>query len=182
VADGLRNWLEPRSSADTDGDRQRVLSKLEANGRDIEIARVLANSPTAFRPFILMSDALLMRSSLSPRLRELAVLLLAAESGSSYERSEHEPMARRAGVTEEECLALRDGAAAIERFTGDDRLVLELTAELRESGRCAPATWERAVAALGAETALELVLAIAWWGGFVPLVLGALGLEGDDGG
>jgi alkylhydroperoxidase family enzyme len=179
---GLGRWLAPRTSADTDGERSRVLGKLEASGRDIEIARLLANSPTAFRPFILMSDALLMRSSLAPRLRELAVLLLAAESGSSYEREQHEPMAMRAGVTEAECIALRDGTAAVDRFEGDDQVVLQVTAELRANGRCAPETWDRAVAALGAETALELVLAIGWWGGFVPLVLGALGLEAGDGG
>lgn len=180
ASDGLAAHLTPLSSRDVDGERARVLGKLEAAGKDLEIARLLAGSAAVFRPFVKLSDALLFRATLPARLRELMILLLAAESGATYEREQHERMAREAGIDDADVLRLRAGRAAVEQFDGDDRLALEIAAQLHADGRCDAATWERAVAAWGAETALEAALTVAWWGGFVPLVLGALGLEADD--
>lgn len=179
--DGLAAHLTPLSSRDVDGERARVLGKLEAAGNDLEIVRLLAWSRAVFRPFVKLSDALLVRATLPARLRELMILLLAAETGASYEREQHERMAREAGIDEADLLRLRAGRAAIEQFEGDDRLALEIAAQLHGHGRCERDTWDRAVAAWGAETALEAAATVAWWGGFVPLMLGALGLEADDG-
>ena len=42
--------LPQRTVDDTEGDVQRVLSKLDSSGNNKKILRVLANSPSTFRP------------------------------------------------------------------------------------------------------------------------------------
>jgi 4-carboxymuconolactone decarboxylase len=47
---------------------------------------------------------------LSPRVREMAILVVAQAWDSGYERASHEPIGREAGLTEPEIGALRTGA------------------------------------------------------------------------
>lgn len=167
-----------RTAADTEGEVQRVLGKLEARGNDLGIVRAVANSPNGFRPFVLMGDALLAKGSLPARTRELVVLGLAAEGRNAYEWTEHRPVAERAGVTPEECAALRAGGlhAEIPTLSDDERLALAAAAELH-AGATSDATFERMVAEWGRETAVELVFCVAWWGAFVPTIIEGLGLS-----
>jgi len=50
------------------------------------------------------------RTQLAPRIREMAILVVAQAWDSGYERASHEPIGREAGLTEPEIEALRVGA------------------------------------------------------------------------
>jgi 4-carboxymuconolactone decarboxylase len=54
--------------------------------------------------------AIRFRTQLSPRVREMAILVVAQAWDSEYERSSHEPIGREAGLTDPEIEALRAGA------------------------------------------------------------------------
>jgi 4-carboxymuconolactone decarboxylase len=54
--------------------------------------------------------AIRFRTSLAPRIRETAILLVAQAWDSAYERDSHEPIGRDAGLTDTEIEALRAGA------------------------------------------------------------------------
>ena len=54
--------------------------------------------------------AIRFHTSLPPRIRETAILVVAQVWNSAYERESHEPMGREAGLTEPEIDALRAGA------------------------------------------------------------------------
>lgn len=58
-----------------------------------------------------LGAAIRYRSSLSPRVREMAVLAVAARWDCAFERHAHEAVGRAAGLTEEELSALRGGSA-----------------------------------------------------------------------
>jgi alkylhydroperoxidase family enzyme len=168
-----------RTSADTDGEVRRVLEKLEASGLDIPIVKLLANSSAGFRPYILMSDALMNRGAFPPLERELVILLLAATRATAYEWDEHVPMSARAGVTDEQRAAIATGDVdAKELFTEPQRLALRLGAVLWADGFLGEVDWEEATAAWGPEGALDLVLIVAWWGHAVPALITAFGLGG----
>src|SRR5258705_447210 len=128
-----------RSAADTEGDVARVLAKLEATGNDLTITRIVANMPGAFRPFVLMADALFNRVSLPPLIRETVVLWLASRDGQSYEWAEHEPIARRAGVSDELISALRWGEA--EPVADEQRLAIDIAAQLVGTRRVSSSNW-----------------------------------------
>ena len=56
-----------------------------------------------------LGAAIRFRTELTPRIREMAILVVAQAWDSGYERTSHEPIAREAGLTEPEIEALRAG-------------------------------------------------------------------------
>src|SRR5260370_8451179 len=57
-----------------------------------------------------LGAAIRFRTNLPPRIREMAILVVAQAWDSEYERASHEPIGREAGLTEPEIEALRVGA------------------------------------------------------------------------
>jgi alkylhydroperoxidase family enzyme len=166
-----------RSSIDTEGDVSRVLGKLEQSGKDFNVVRYIANSPNSFRPFILFSDALLSKSVLPATIREIVILHAAVRHMNSYEWYEHERISQAAGVTADQLVAIRNNQFDSALFSEDERLGVEIANEMLDGGGVSSSHWEVAIAAWGVEGALDLVLSVGWWGGMVPLILEALGLE-----
>lgn len=166
-----RHPLMWQSSQTTEGERHRVLSKLEASGKDIAIVRLVANWESGFRPFILMADALLTKGEMSPKTREVAVLRMAATLGLEYEWEEHVPISERVGVTAEQRQALkRGGEFSSELFDRDQRIAIEVVDAVLEGGELEPAKWDALCDTIGEQAALELVFGIAWWAGYIPIV------------
>jgi hypothetical protein len=162
------------SSGETEGTVNRVLSKLEESGRNLDIIAVMANWNSGFRPFVMMSDALLFKGVLAPVDREVAVLLTAHLHQLAYEWKEHLPMAREAGVTDDQVSAIaedrwRNDPGGL--FTVNQRTIIEVIETLATSQRLTPELWSRACDQLGADAALELLMAYGWWGGFVRVVI-----------
>ena len=101
----------------------------------------LVNHPDLTRSYLGFSFYLLTRSTLAPRLRELAVLRVAHLSACAYEWSEHTVIGRQAGLTADDIAAIARGEAA-DAF---DRTVLAAVDELVGQTRITDQTW----AALG---------------------------------
>src|SRR5580658_9387387 len=57
-----------------------------------------------------LGAAIRFRTRLTPRVREMAILVVAQARDSAYERDSHEPIGRDAGLTDPEIQALRAGA------------------------------------------------------------------------
>jgi 4-carboxymuconolactone decarboxylase len=57
-----------------------------------------------------LGAAIRFHTRLAPRIREMAILVVARAWDSAYERASHEPIGRDAGLTEDEIEALRTGA------------------------------------------------------------------------
>jgi alkylhydroperoxidase family enzyme len=173
--------LRFRSAADTDGDVQRVLHKLEESGSANQITRLLANSPNGFRPYVLMSRALLVEASLPRQVRELVILRMASHIGVPYELSEHRGFADRAGVSDERQLAaISPSWHSSDLFSDSERLALAVTMSLLDSVELEVARWHELCREWGEQGALDLLLTIGWWGGFMPLVLRGLSAHGLD--
>jgi hypothetical protein len=171
-----------RSAADTEGDVARVLAKLEATGQDLTILRLVANSGHAFRPFLLLSDALLNRAVLPAPVREVVILWMAVQRGVPYEWAEHVPMATRAGVTGAQVDHLAGGKPLGDGpFSDEMLLAVDIAADLLGRNGVSEEHWAAGVGRWGLEGMLDLVFTAGWWGGFVPTVLEALGLTEPDG-
>jgi 4-carboxymuconolactone decarboxylase len=66
-------------------------------------------APVVGRALQALGVAIRFHTSLSPRIREMAILVVAQVWDSDYERTAHEQIAREAGLTEPEIEALRIG-------------------------------------------------------------------------
>ena len=67
-------------------------------------------APDVGRALQELGAAIRFRTRLAPRIREMAILVVAHAWDSAYERLSHEPIGRDAGLTELEIEALRSGA------------------------------------------------------------------------
>ncbi|GGN36683.1 carboxymuconolactone decarboxylase family protein [Streptomyces fuscichromogenes] len=102
---------------------------------------LLLNHPRLARAFLTFSTQLVYRGTLPDRMRELAVLRVAWRNRCRYEWAHHVPMARAAGVTDEEVEGVRRGADTLVNRAVDeldtasslsDALYAELAKELDE--------------------------------------------------
>jgi len=169
-----------RSSADTEGDVQRVLGKLEASGQDMTVLRIMANEPKLFRPFVLFANALVYSEYLPADVREVVVLWIARTGQSTYEWHEHVPMARRAGLSDRQIELIGEDDLGRDDFTDDQLLGVEVARSLLRDGTVPGELWEQSVARWGLEGAMDLVMSVGWWGGITRMLLEALGLTAPD--
>jgi alkylhydroperoxidase family enzyme len=171
--------IEFRSSSDTTGKTQQIMAKLEESRNINAMIRLLANSPNGFRPFVMMSNALLTQAKLPPAVREVAVLCLARERNAAYQWDEHVEMSRRVGVTAAQQQAIKDGRRDDELiFDPGERLAMRIAARMARGEDLSAEDWRDMGRQWGIEASLDLVLTIAWWGGFVPLIINALRVQG----
>jgi AhpD family alkylhydroperoxidase len=131
--------------------------------RKLNVARMMANSETVFREFSRLGHALLTRAALNGKLREIAILRTAKVTGSAYEWAQHVPIARAAGVSEEQVAAMGDwqGAGCFDEV---ERLVLKFTDEVARNVKGSKETLEALKKHLGAAELVELILSIGFWG------------------
>ena len=129
----------------------------------LNIFRLVAHAETALRPFLRLGGALLTRAALDARLRELAILRVAALSGARYEWVQHAAIAAAVGVADDQIAAVERGDIAADCFHDDERLVLAFTTELVEDVGASPATFERVAARFDARQIVELILTIGYY-------------------
>jgi alkylhydroperoxidase family enzyme len=129
----------------------------------LNVARMIANSDAAFYPFSMLGNSLLTRSKLDARLREVAILRTAKVSRSVYEWTQHVPIAKSTGVTDEQVGAIENWESA-KCFSDIDRLVLKFTDEIARNVKGSRETLEALKKHMGAAEIVELVLSIGFWG------------------
>src|SRR5262249_43939554 len=76
--------------------------------RNINLFRALAHSPRGARAFSDLGTFIRRKSTLDPRLRELAILQVGYLARSPYEYSHHVEIGRRFGVSDDDIRAIAD--------------------------------------------------------------------------
>jgi len=93
------------------------------------------------------------------RQTELVILRVAHLTGSDYERTQHERLGRRAGLTAEEIAAV--GLEPAEGgWSESDRLLLDVADELYAHRDLADTTWRRLRTAFDEPTCLEVLMLV----------------------
>jgi 4-carboxymuconolactone decarboxylase len=113
-----------------------------------------------------LGAAIRFRTSLTPRIREMAILVVAQAWDSAYERSSHEPIGRDAGLTEPEIEALRSGADP--GFTDEQErvaysVVRSLSPAAGTRADLDDAQYQTAAAVLGEQSLVELSTLVGYY-------------------
>ena len=156
--------LDPR---DLDAEQIRVMDAMSAGPRG-KSGFLSRERPVAgpFAPWLLspgfahlaqeLGAFVRYRTSLDPRLKELAIIVVGAAWRAEYEFAAHGPMAIRAGVSREVVDAISRGETpSLER--DDERIVYAFARELIENRRVAEERYAAAVDLLGEPGTVELV-------------------------
>jgi len=132
--------------------------------RKLNVARMIANASDAvFQNFSRLGNSLMTRGKLNGKLREIAILRNARVCNSLYEYTQHVPIAKGVGVSEEELAAI-DSWEGAKCFTEVERLVLRFTDEIARNVKGTKATLEALQKHLGTGEIVELIMAVGFWG------------------
>lgn len=102
------------------------------------------------------------RTALSPRVREIAILTVAAHWASSFEREAHESIGRAVGLTDDELRSLRDGGVP-ELADSHERACAELAHAMAVQHDVDDAAWEAWAETVGATTVFELAGLVGYY-------------------
>lgn len=117
----------------------------------------LLRSPDMARRCFELLDYLRFKTSVNKRLNEFAILIQARLSNAQYEWWAHEPIARRAGLSDAVMADLRAcrRPAAMQQ---DERLVYDFCIQLSLNHRVTDALWNEVVERMGEQVAVDLTV------------------------
>jgi len=170
--DNWTNEAAPRDGALLDAIRAR------RGGRFINLDLALLWSEPLARGWNALLGAVRREFAVSPRVKELAICVVARLTGASYEFLHHGPEYVKAGGDEALRPALDDpiAAAADERFTGDERLAIRYAIAMTRDIRVEKALFAELKGRFGHTELVELTAAIATYN-MVARFLVALDVE-----
>jgi 4-carboxymuconolactone decarboxylase len=166
-------YVDPANAPD------RVREALEAIP-PLNIFRMLAHAETAAAPYLRFGGAILSRLELDPRLRELAILQVAAQAEAEYEWVQHESIGRTIGLSDVQIAAVREGRIGDSAALSEpERAVLAFAAAVVSSPRVSDALFDELARHLGPREIVELLLTV---GNYLMLarIMTTLELELDE--
>ena len=111
------------------------------------------------------------RTTLEPRLSELAIIVTARHWDCQFEWFQHEKIARKQGIAEAVCEAIAKGQLP-QLADESEEVVYAFATQLLERHRVSEATYSRARELFGVKGVVELVAVIGYYG-FIALTLNA---------
>ena len=117
---------------------------------------MLLTNPELLRRYLTMTDYLRQKTSLPHRLNEMAILLEARLWDAQYEWWAHEPLARKAGLSDAIIESLRAGKRP-DAMQPDEAAVYDVVTELLVKRNVSDATFAQAKQVLGEQQVVDLV-------------------------
>ncbi len=139
-----------------------VLSRWKAGGvdaRGLHVLGTFAHHPALAKAFLTFNNHVAGASTLSARVRELAILRISWLRHAEYEFVQHVILGMRAGLTAEEVERVQRGADAPE-WEPEDADILRATDELHTHSRIQPGTWDRLAARFDTAQLMDLVFLV----------------------
>ncbi|MEU6369356.1 carboxymuconolactone decarboxylase family protein [Streptomyces sp. NPDC046931] len=131
----------------------------DADGRLANVFTTLVRHPDLFRHFLPFGSHLLREGRLPDRTRELLILRTACNTRAGYEWGRHVPLARAAGVTDEEIRRICAGPEA-QGWPPADAHLLRAADELHRDARLSTATWSALAAGHDEAQLIEITMLV----------------------
>ena len=128
------------------------------------------------RAYLHFNAHLLLHSTLSPRVREILILRAAVHRGSDYLWDHHVPLARRAGLTDDEVAAVRAGGGIA--LSDLDLLVAAAADELDLQNTLSEWTWAALSEPFDEQQRMDLVFTVGAYH-LLALAVNAFGIDDD---
>ncbi len=175
--------VTPLPEGDWDEGVAKALSPLlpaeRANPRDAGslLATLLRHQPLT-RAYLTFNAHLLMHSTLSPRVREIAILRTAVHRQSEYLWDHHVPLASRAGLTQAEIDRVREDYDDDPDAADADRLVVAAVDEMDRDNGLGDQTWDALSGHFDERQRMDLVFTVGAYN-LLAVAINTFGI-GDD--
>ena len=148
-----------------------VFAKMEARGSPvINLWKIAAHAPATLLHFIRMGNALLSKTSLAPKLREMAILRTAAILDCEYERRAHALFGKEVGMTDAQISAIINWESS-SAFNKVERAVLQFTDEVAQKGRVRDDIFSSLAEHLDEGMMVELAQTVGFYGMIARILL-----------
>lgn len=155
----LLPYVDPGQNPDVDGVFEAII---KLRGRLLNVHRLVANQPSALKAFMAMSEYVRDHSSLPADLRELAILTTAVALDVQYEWVSHAPLARQAGVSDDQLHVLRSGGER-SAFSLAQQAVIRYAREVSRMQVLSDAALSELTAVLTTGQIIDLALTVGWY-------------------
>ena len=148
-------------------------------GKLLNLDRMLLNSPAFAQAWNTMFGTIRQKLNVPAKLRETTIMFIGVLNHADYEWFQHEGEFLKAGGTQEQLAALKNGSAALKdtkHFDEAELATLALTYEMTRNIQVKPATIKRIRAVLPDDQVVELIGTIAGYN-MVSRFVVATGLE-----
>jgi 4-carboxymuconolactone decarboxylase len=127
--------------------------------KGLNVLGTLARHPELARAYHTFNGHILFSTTLTPRVREVLVLRVAAVRRADYEWAQHVVLAADAGLSPEEVDRIAEGPEA-EAWSPVDRALVAAVDELLHDARISDATWATLAAELDEQQLMDLVFTV----------------------
>lgn len=169
--------LDP--DAMTDEQREIAIKASPPDSDLINITKTLVRHPKLLKRWNVFAGHVLVKSTLPPREREIAILRVGWLCRAEYEWAQHVVIGRQCGLDDEAIERIRTGPDA-PGWTAHESAILRATDELHEDSFIGDGTWAALAAAWSEEQLLDFIFAVGQYR-LVSMALNTLGVRIDPG-
>jgi 4-carboxymuconolactone decarboxylase len=143
------------------------------------VLATLARHPKLLKRWNAFSNHILFKSTLAAREREILILRIGWLCQSEYEWGQHVLIGRRAGLTDEEIVRIKNGPDA-PGWDAFDAALVRAADELHADAFIGDTTWKALGTRYGTEQLMDVVFTVGQYN-LVSMALNTLGVQLDDG-
>jgi len=130
-------------------------AELIGDWKHLVFSRVIVNNPKMYQSFVPHIEAVIAKTSLPPRDRQVIVLRTLAQCHDTYELTHHLQISRNAGLGDAEISAFQSGTG--DCLTDFDRTLIKASDELLADQFVSDETWEALAERYSTEQLMEVV-------------------------
>lgn len=161
-------------------EQREIAAPMLARGPLINIFRTLLTHPAAAKAFLVWGGYILSRkSTLPPRQREIVILRTGFLCRSGYEWTQHVPIGRRAGLTDDEIARIKTGADA-PGWGAADAALLRATDDLHRGQFITEPVWTELSRHFEERQRMDMVFTVGQYTQ-VSMLLNSFGVQLDEG-
>ena len=161
-------------------EQREIVEPMLARGPILNIFRTLLTHPAAAKAFLVWGGYILGRKcTLPPREREIVILRTGFLCRSGYEWTQHVPIARRAGLTDDEIARIKLGADAA-GWSEADAALLRATDDLHREQFITEPVWAELTRHFQERQRMDMVFTAGQYTQ-VSMLLNSFGVQLDDG-
>jgi len=142
------------------GKTRQMLDRSPSPPLNIQLA--LANAENSIRHYARFGNSLLTQAKLIPRFREIVILRVATLCNCQYERTQHLPIAKKVGLTEEQIEEIQKGGKS-NLLTDQERAIIRYTDEVVKKVKASDEAFAGIRSFLDPREIAELTLSICYW-------------------
>ena len=171
--------IAPLPSAEWDAEVKEILQATQMGGRVLNIFQTLAHHPKLLKRWLVFGNHVLIKSTLSPRERELLILRTGWNCRAEYEWGQHAAIAKQIGLTDAEIERVTRGPDA-PGWDPFEAVLLRAADELHRDSCIGDATWAALAARYNTQQLMDVVFTVGQYT-LVSMALRSFGVPLDEG-